>query len=642
MSELIPHECGIAYIRLRKPLEYYHQKYGSALYGFNKLSLLMQKQRNRGQDGVGIGCCKLRMPLGRRYLFHDKSVKQGAVTRLFEHHLREYERLEDAGLIDSENPATVKRHFAYGGENLVGHLRYTTSGGVSLNNCHPQVRETTWATKSLLMLGNFNMTNVPQLKRNMLKRGQHPYHDTDTQVVLEEVGFHLDEAHTDIYRHHRDRGVPGEEIPTLISEELDIATIVEESARNWDGGYTLVGLVGNGDGFVMRDPHGIRPCYYFADEEVIVFASERPPLMTVFDKEQDEISELPAGHVACLKHSGEFELERFADERPGASCSFERIYFSRGNDADIYRERQALGRNLVPQVLRAIDSDLDHTVFSFIPNTAETGYYGLMNGLREGRRREVRRILGEALRQGTLREDLLDELILEGWPRDEKVANKDEKFRTFISQEEGRNELVSFAYDISYGLVRPGQDNLVVLDDSIVRGTTLRESIIKILSRTDPKKIVVVSTAPQIRFPDFYGIDMSELGKFLAFKAALSLLEKRGRSDLLDAVYGHCQEELKKPPQHMRNCVQAIYEPFSTEELSEEMAREITPKDIPWKGEVKLIFQTIEDLHAAIPNHPGDWYFTGNYPTPGGMAAVNRALIHHVDGRRGRPCDEWI
>lgn len=642
MSELIPHECGVAYIRLLRPLDYYRQKYGTALYGLNKLSLLMQKQRNRGQDGVGIGCCKLGMSVGKRYLFHDKSVEPGGVTRIFEKQLRDFRRLAEAGRMKPEDGESVKEHFAYGGENLVGHLRYTTSGGASLTYCHPQVRETTWATKTLLMLGNFNMTNVGFLKKNMLKRGQHPFHDTDTQVVLEEVGFHLDEAHTDIYRAYRDRGVKGEEIPAIISKELDIVSIVRESAANWDGGYVLVGLVGNGDGFVLRDPHGIRPCFYFADDEVIVFASERPPLMTVFDKELDEVQELPAGHVACIKHDGTFELERFAAEREMRACSFERIYFSRGNDAEIYSERKSLGRNLVPQVLEVIDSDLDNTVFSFIPNTAETGYYGLMNGLREERRREVRRLLGQALRDGTLDEKLLDEVILDGWPRDEKVANKDEKFRTFISQEEGRNELVSFAYDISYGLIRPGRDNLVVMDDSIVRGTTLRESIIKILSRAQPKRIVVVSTAPQIRYPDFYGIDMSELGKFLAFKAAEALLEKQGRRGLLEEVYERCQEELKNIPRKMVNCVKAVYEPFTPEELAEEMARQVRPVDVPWTGEVRLLFQTIENLHAAIPRHRGDWYFTGDYPTAGGVAAVNRAFIYYWEGKEGRPCDEWI
>lgn len=642
MSELIPHECGIAYVRLRQPLEYYQRHHKSTLWGFNKLSLLMQKQRNRGQDGVGIGCCKLGMPLGRRYFFHDKSVETGAVQRIFERQIRDFKKLIATGKMDPEDGASVKEHFDFGGENLVGHLRYTTSGGVSLNYCHPQVLETTWATKTLMMLGNFNMTNVGQLKKNMLKRGQHPYHDSDTQVVLEEVGFHLDEAHTDIYRAYRDQGVKGEDIPALISKELDIAGIVRESAASWDGGYVLVGLVGNGDGFVLRDPNGIRPCYYFADDEAIVFASERPPLMTVFDKRADEVKELPAGHVACIKHDGTFELHEFAAPRESRACSFERIYFSRGNDPEIYRERNALGRNLVRQVLSVIDNDLENTVFSFIPNTAETGYYGLMNGLREERRREVKETLCRAMRDGTLTEKLIDEVILDGWPRDEKVANKDEKFRTFISREEGRNELVSFAYDISYGLVRPGRDNLVVLDDSIVRGTTLRESIIKILSRAEPKKIVIVSTAPQIRYPDFYGIDMSELGKFLAFRAAITLLERSGRKALLDEVYQRCLDELRTKPRKMTNWVKLIYEPFTADELAEEMARQVKPDDVPWNGEVRLLFQTIENLHEALPNHRGDWYFTGDYPTPGGIQAVNRAYVYHYEGTEGRPCDEWI
>ncbi|MEO0447146.1 MAG: amidophosphoribosyltransferase [Verrucomicrobiota bacterium] len=533
MSELIPHECGIAYIRLRKPLSHFAEVHGDALYGWKKLSLLMQKQRNRGQDGVGIGCCKVGMASGSRYLFHQKSVKRDAVSRVFEKQMAEYQRLVREKVIDPADPTTIKEHFDFGGENLVGHLRYTTSGGVSLNYCHPQVLEANWATKTLLMLGNFNLTNVGDLKRGMQERGQTPFHDTDTQVVLEEVGYHLEKEHSRIYERFEGT-MRGREIPKRISEELDLVRVVRESAEHWDGGYVMVGLVGDGSGFVLRDPHGIRPCFYFADEEMVVFASERTPLMTVFEKQEEEIEELDAGHVACLRPSGEMSIERFANEQPRRACSFERIYFSRGNDADIYRERRKLGEKLVPQVLDAIDGDLGHTVFSFVPNTAETGYYGLMDGLRKWRRRQVRKRLGEALEAGMLTEDMLDETILQGWPRDEKVATKDEKFRTFISREDGREELVSLASDITYGRVHAGKDNLVVLDDSIVRGTTLKRSVIRILTRAEPKKIVVVSTAPQIRYPDFYGIDMSELGQFLAFRAAETLLKESDRHHVLE------------------------------------------------------------------------------------------------------------
>jgi amidophosphoribosyltransferase len=641
MSDPIHHECGIAYIRLRKDPAYYHAKYGTALWGFNKLFLLLLKQRNRGQDGAGIGCCKLDAAHGKRFLFNDRTVKKDPVNRLFQRQQEELAQLIHAGLIDLAKPATVKEHFPFGGENLVGHLRYSTSGGVTEAYCHPQVRESNWPTKSLMVLGNFNMTNVSDLKKHMVARGQHPFHDTDTQVILEEIGFHLDEAHTDIYRAERDKGTDGPDIPKVISNQFDIPKIIEESARTWDGGYTIVGLIGNGDGFVMRDPHGIRPCYYIEDDEVIAFASERTPLMTVFHKEVEEIRELPPGHVASIRPSGEFRIKPFTDPKPRQSCTFERIYFSRGNDPDIYRERKQLGARLVPQILEAIDRDLDKTVFSFIPNTAETGYHGLMDGLREWRRNRVREELRELTARGErLPEEAFDRLIMSGWPRGEKVANKDEKFRTFISKEAGRNELVAFAYDITYGVV--DGDNLVALDDSIVRGTTLRESILRILARTNPRQIIIASTAPQIRYPDCYGIDMSELGKFLAFQAAIGLLRKRGMEPVVREVYARCLEEVRKDPALMENRVKAIYAPFSPGELSEEMARLITPPDISWKGEVHLLFQTIENLHAALPDHQGDWYFTGNYPTPGGYAVVNQAYIDFFEGRDGRPYDGWI
>jgi len=634
MSEPIHHECGVAYIRLLQPLSYFSIVYGTPLYPFQKLSLLMQKQRNRGHDGVGIGCVKIGMEHGKRYLFRERSMHRDGLTQVFEKMSRDYNQMVLDGRIDPSRPETVKEHFDFGGENLVGHLRYTTFGGVGLGYCHPQIRESTWATKSLLLLGNFNMTNTDELLGRMVNRGQHPFLDTDTQVILEDLGFHLDEAHTDIYRTYRHK-MPGRDIPPIISEKLDIVSIVRECAQHWDGGYSLVGLVGNGDGFVMRDPQGIRPCFYFADDEMIVFASERPPLMTVFDKTEEQINELPPGHVASIKNTNEFTIQSFAPPRPARPCSFERIYFSRGNDPDIYEERKALGAALVPQVIEVIEDDLENTVFSFIPNTAEIGYLGLMDGLRRYRRDQVSWELKNALDRGELTHDMIDRCVLGGWPRSEKVANKDEKFRTFISKEEGRNTLVSFAYDITYGLVHP-TDNLVVLDDSIVRGTTLREAIIKILTKPNPKRLVIVSTAPQIRYPDCYGIDMSELGKFLAFQAAVELLNKRGLSRIETDVYRACLEELKKPVHEMRNCVKAIYEPFTAEEISAEMALKVKPDDIPWRGEFKLIFQKIENLHASIPVHQGDWYFTGDYPTPGGYQIVNRAFVHYYEAQAGR------
>jgi len=640
MSDPIHHECGIAYIRLRKDPDYYHKKYGTALWGFNKLSLLLQKQRNRGQDGVGIGCCKIDVGYGKRFLSHDRSVKKDAVSKIFQRQHAEYDRLVKEELIDPEKPSSIKEHFDFGGENLVGHLRYSTSGGVTEAFCHPQVRESNWPTKSLMVLGNFNMTNVSKLKEQMVLRGQHPFHDTDTQVILEEIGFHLDEEHTDIYREERDRGTNGLLIPRLISNRFDIPKIIRASAKHWDGGYTIVGLVGNGDGFVLRDPNGIRPCFYIETEEVIAFASERTPLMTVFQLEVEDVKELPPGHVASVRPSGHFHIEEFAKPQDRRCCSFERIYFSRGNDPDIYRERKALGAQLVPQVLKAIDGDLEKTVFSFIPNTAETGYHGLMDGLREWRRNRVREELRELTARGEqLQEDALDRLIMSGWPRGEKVANKDEKFRTFISKEAGRNELVAFAYDITYGVV--DGDNLVALDDSIVRGTTLRESILRILARTRPKQIIIASTAPQIRYPDCYGIDMSELGKFLAFQAAIDLLKKSDQESIIHQVYDRCRQELTKPAARMQNQVKAIYDRFKPEVLSEEMAKLVTPANLDWKGEIHLIFQTIENLHASLPEHRGDWYFTGDYPTPGGYAVVNQAFIDYCEKKDGRPTDGW-
>jgi amidophosphoribosyltransferase len=634
MSDPIHHECGIAYVRLRKKPAHYQNRYGTALWGFEKLFLLLHKQRNRGQDGAGIGCGKIGVPHGERYFFHDRTVKPDPVKRLFAKQREEFRALQDAGVLDPGDPQSVRDHFGFGGENLVGHLRYSTAGGVTQMFCHPQVRESNWPTKSLMVLGNFNMTNVGELKRHMVDRGQHPFQDSDTQVILEEIGFHLDEVHNQIYKSERKAGTEGHLIPGRISRRFDIPAIIRESARAWDGGYVIVGLVGNGDGFVMRDPAGIRPCFYVEDEEVIAFASERAPLMTVFGKGVGEVRELPPGHVASVRPNGDLRVERFArEEVPLRPCSFERIYFSRGNDPDIYRERKQLGSRLVPQILEAIDGDLERTVFSFIPNTAETGYYGMMDGLREWRRARVRDELRDLTRNGkVLSEESLDRLISSGWPRGEKVATKDEKFRTFISKEKGRDELVAYAYDITYGVVNG--DNLVAIDDSIVRGTTLRESILHILSRTAPRKIVIASSAPQIRYPDCYGIDMSQIGKFLAFKAAISLLRKRSMEWLIEETYQACLRELEKPVREMGNRVQAIYEPFTPEELSAEMARQVYPTGTGWDGEVILIFQTIENLHAAVPNHRGDWYFTGNYPTPGGYAVVNRAFVDYHEGRQ--------
>jgi amidophosphoribosyltransferase len=638
MSDPIHHECGVAMVRLKKDLAYYKDKYDTCMWGFQRLYLLMEKQHNRGQDGVGIGCCKLDMPLGAPYLFRARNAKRDSLIKLMEQQIKSITKLERQGRLDPDDPESFKRNFEFGGEVLLGHLRYGTSGTFGEGGCHPYVRRTNYTTKTMMVLGNFNMTNARDLNHHLIDRGQHPVFDTDTQTVLEEIGYHLDEAHDAIYRRERDKGTPGKEIPAIIAEEIDISRILRKCGEIWDGGYSIAGVIGNGDAFVLRDPTGIRPCFYYEDDEVIAFASERVPLMTVFNAPIEAVKELPAGHVGMMDHRGGLEIREFATPRKQYPCSFERIYFSRGNDPDIYRERMKLGENLVPRVFERIEDDFDKTVFSFIPNTAEIAYYGMMHGLRKLRRDQVKAEIVEAAAEGLLDEDAIDKLILKSWPRGEKIAHKDIKLRTFIAQEKGRDQMVSHVYDVTYGQIAP-DETLVVIDDSIVRGTTLKDSIIKILSRLNPKKIMVVSTAPQIRYPDCYGIDMSHLGKFIVFQAAVNLLERDGKHNLLTDIYYQCIEELKKPVEEMTNPVKAVYEGFTQEEISAEISRMVTPEDIPWKGEVEVIYQTVEDMHDAIPVHNGDWYFTGNYPTPGGYKVVNQAFVGYMDKSGERPYD---
>ena len=638
MSDPLKHECGIAVVRLKKPLAYYQDRYGSALWGFNKLFLLMEKQHNRGQDGVGIGCAKIGMPAGQPYIFRRRDSKKDSLAKLFRKELKDLQRKHRKGLLDQENPDDLRTNFDFAGDVYMGHLRYGTSGEFDDGSCHPYLRRSNWPTRSLMVMGNFNMTNTSQLNQRMLDRGQHPVFGTDTQTVLEEIGFHLDEAHTDIYHEVRDEGIAGDHTAELISERLNLAHIVAESAKGWDGGYCISGVVGNGDLFVMRDPHGIRPCHYYETDEVIAFASERVPLMTVFEAEQDEVKALDPGTVMTIKNSGEHQSERFAEKVDPKPCSFEKIYFSRGNDPQIYKERKAMGAALVDQVVQSIGYDFDKSVFSFVPNTAETAYYGLMDGLRLYRRKKVRSDILEALQRGELTEEKLDDLVLRNWPVGEKIAHKDIKLRTFISKESGRNQLVSHVYDISYGVVGEG-DSLVVLDDSIVRGTTLKQSILKILARTKPGKIVICSTAPQIRYPDCYGIDMSEMGKFIAFQATINLLERSGRGALIEDVYKDCIAELEKPPEERINAVKRLYADFTDDEISREIAAIVYPEDIDWHGEVEVLYQTVDNLHDSIEGPSGDWYFTGDYPTQGGVAVANRAFIHWREGKVGRSYD---
>lgn len=639
MSDFLTHECGVAMVRLKKPLSYYHEKYGTALHGLHKLFLLLEKQHNRGQDGIGIGCCKIDIPLGKRYMFRERSAKSDSLQRVFTQKMRSFNKLAKKGILDPNNPKSIEQNFDFGGQILMGHLRYGTSGVFGSSSCHPYIRRSNWQTRTCMVMGNFNMTNTAELNSMFIKRGQHPIFDTDTQTVLEEIGYHLDESHTDIYRELRDQGIDSEKIPSEISKKMDISDILEKSARAWDGGYVIIGSVGNGSAFIVRDPKGIRPCHYFENDELIAVASERVALATAFDLEPEDVAEFPTGHSMVITSQGESRIQPFTEEQEKSPCSFERIYFSRGNDPEIYQERKQLGALLVPQIADVVggDSELAKAVFSFVPNTAEVAYYGLMEGLRWRRRTEVKDQLIKQLEEGSLDSDSIESLIMEGWPVGEKVAAKDVKMRTFISQEKGRNQLVSHVYDITYGTV-PKDGTLVVIDDSIVRGTTLKKSILRILSRTGAGHIVIVSTAPQIRYPDCYGIDMSELGKFIAFQATVELLRERDQLSLMHEIEEECREELKKPVSEMKNVLCKLYENFSDEEISAKISELVFPTEAEWDGKISIIYQTVNNLTKALPDY-GNWYFTGNYPTPGGNRIANQSFLHYMEDRDGRPYD---
>ncbi len=652
MSDPIRHECGIAVIRLKKPLAYYHDQYDTPLYGLERMFGLMAKQRNRGQDGMGIGCCKLNTPPGQPYMFRLRSTKSAEqIAEVLKDQMKQFHRQErkynkeheemrhEEGIEFTQfkdDPAAVKEHFELSGEILLGHLRYGTSGEFGKGSLHPYIRRSTWPTRSLMVMGNFNLTNTDELNQVMMSRGQHPVFGTDTQSVLEEIGFQLDEAHTQIYRELRDStDIPADEIPDIISERLDVTDVIAKAAHRWDGGYTIAGAIGNGDLFVMRDPNGIRPCHYYEDDEVVAFASERVALMTIFEVGEDQVQEIPPAHVAVMKASGSLTVKPFISPQEYKPCSFEKIYFSRANDSVVYEERKALGGQLVAPLAELVENDWERTVISFIPNTAETAYYGFMDGLRVHRRQEVFDEVIAMQESGTFDKQKLEDLILRNWPRSEKVAHKDIKMRTFIAQEDGRDKLVSSVYDITYGVVSK-EDNLVVIDDSIVRGTTLRKSVLRILSRANPKRIVVLSTAPQIRYPDCYGIDMAEMSKFIAFEAAIDLLKQRGMQRHIQATHRMALEELKKPGGEMINVVKRIYEPFTDQEISDRIAEMIFPRDVPWHGELKVIYQSIDSLHAALGKECGDWYFSGNYPTHGGVRIVNQAFVNFCERKGGR------
>jgi len=635
MSDILTHECGIALVRLMKPLGWYEQRHGSPLHGFNQLFLLMEKQHNRGQDGAGIGGVKVGAENGEAFLFRDREIGAQGLTQIYARQLREYNAKVRDGVIVPELGETVKRHFDFGGEVLLGHLRYGTSGNFDAASCHPYARKSIWPTRNLLLAGNFNLTNTEALNRSLTERGAHVIYSTDTQSILEEVGFWLDEEHDRLFRIHRESGLEGPALQAAISRDLDIARVLRQASKAWDGGYAIAGLVGNGDCFVLRDPNGIRPCWWVRTEETVAVASERAALMTIVGANQSEVREVEPGCALVVKADGRVSVETILPARPKKHCSFERIYFSRGNDPDIYAERKALGAALADRIIEEIGGDFERSIFSYIPNTAEIAWYGLMEELRRRRRASVKRDILAAQAAGKLDEALLDRLILANWPRGEKVAHKDVKLRTFISQEKSRVQMASHVYDISYGTVAEG-DTLVCVDDSIVRGTTLRQSILRILARPNPRKIVIASTAPQIRYPDCYGIDMSEMGKFLAFQAAVALCKEKGRESLLREVYEACLAQASKPAETMQNHVRRIYEAFTERELSAKAAELVYPTKSGWKGELVIVFQSIEALHKACPGSEGDWYFTGNYPTPGGLGVLNRAFINYWEKKDGR------
>ena len=637
MSEEIGHFCGIALIRLKKPLSYYSEKYGTPLWGFNQLFLLMEKQHNRGQDGAGIGSMKLNIDAGEAFMFRERSTSSKALAKIFDKQNKILDKLIEKGEAFPEFPETIKKHFEYGGELLLGHLRYGTSGAYGSTTCHPYFRKSNWPGKNLMVAGNFNLTNVEELNSKLVDRGQHPVFDTDTQAILEETGYYLDEMNDRLAKEADAEKVSGKEHARWIGERVNLPEVFRKASVNWDGGYALAGIVGNGDAFAMRDPLGIRPGFYFEDDELVAVASERAPLMTVFEKRMDEVSEIDPGSILVIRANGEVVKERFADDPARRSaCSFERIYFSRGNDPDIYAERKTLGALLVPQVLEIVGKDFSKSVFSYVPNTAESAYYGFMEQLRLVRRAEVKQKLLDANKSGKLTDSLIDDLVMDNWPKGEKIANKDIKLRTFISQESGRAQLVSHVYDITYGVIRPREDALVCIDDSIVRGTTLKRSILQILGRSKPTKLLIASTAPQIRYPDCYGIDMSELGKFIAFQAAVALIKERGYDGLLSEVAASCREALKDTKPKLKNHVKRVYENFTAAEISAKVAELVKPDCLNGTTEVEVVYQSIENLHEALPDHSGDWYFTGDYPTPGGYRVVHKAFLNFYENKDGR------
>jgi len=631
MSDIVNHECGIALIRLLKPLEFYLSKYGTSFYGLKKLHLLMHKQHNRGQDGAGIAGLKIDVSPGNKYISRIRSNSENPVKDIFNEIYDTITDVQSKSPGRLNDPQWLKNNLDFTGELFLGHLRYGTFGSNDVKNLHPVIRSNNWKTRNLVLAGNFNMTNVDELFNRLVEYGQYPVETSDTITILEKIGHFLDEENEQLYKQLKKKGFSKRESTEKIAEDLNVQNILKKSSVYWDGGYTIVGMMGHGDSFVMRDPSGIRPAFYYRDDEVVVATSERPAIQTVFNVPFDKIKELKPGYALIIKKNGKTGEYLFREPLEKKSCSFERIYFSRGTDKDIYLERKKLGKLLAPEILKEIDYDLENTVFSYIPNTAAVAFRGLAEELDDfcnKLKKEKILQLGDKISAQKL------DRILKITPRIEKIAVKDVKLRTFITQDTQRDDLVGHVYDVTYGIINRDVDNLVVIDDSIVRGTTLKKSIIRILDRLGPKKIIVASSAPQIRYPDCYGIDMAKLSDFIAFRATIELLKESKRDNIINTVYKKCKAQENKPKEEIVNFVKEIYKPFTARQISDRIAKMLTTSDI--HAEVKIIYQIIEDLHEAIPGHTGDWYFTGNYPTPGGNKVVNKSFINYIEGRNER------
>ena len=627
MTDEVKHKCGIALVRLLKPLEHYQLQHGSWRYGLEKLYLLMEKQRNRGQDGAGVVSLRMDTPPGKNYFNRRRETGSSAINEIFQKIYSRFEEAEKENPDSFNDPNWAKSNLPFVGEAYLGHLRYGTFGSNNIANLHPVMRENNWRTRNLVLAGNFNLTNVDELFDTLVELGQNPKEYSDTVTMLEKVGHFLDEENQRLFDQYKSQGFTNVDITNQIGKNIDVSKVLEEASKRWDGGYTVAGMLGHGDLFAMRDPWGIRPAFYYHDEEVVIVASERPVIQTAMNVHFDRVKELPPGHALVVKKDGDISVSRIREKQERKSCSFERIYFSRGSDKEIYRERKKLGQLLVPQILEAIEYDVDNTVFSFIPNTAESAFYGMVKGIEDHtfvkKMNELVKLKGKCSQEDILK-------IMTERARIEKVAIKDLKLRTFISQDKGRKDMVSHVYDVTYGTIRRGLDNLVIIDDSIVRGTTLKQSIIKILDRLDPKKIVVVSSSPQIRYPDCYGIDMAKLGDFTAFQAAIELLKENKMEHVINEVFKKCEMQKNLPKEEYVNYVKDIYKPFTQQQVSNKISEMLTDSNV--KAEVQIVYQSIDNLHKAVPNDLGDWYFTGDYPTPGGNKVVSTSFLNYIHG----------